>query len=299
MNENAIDSLFRYLPLRINRALNALPYEVLTAANEIRLRKNAPVSVTVGTKNLTIDSFGRVCNIKNGMRITESELFECIERLTDGSVYTYDEYLKKGFIPLANGGRAGVCGSAAPSGNWTVIHSINLRICRFVPRAAEELIKHFASEGIKSTVVCAPPAQGKTTFLKSAAYLLANGIGIAPTRVGIADERGEIFHGINDNGLIDPCVFLPKAQGIELLTRVMSPEVIICDEISATEVDAVIEAQNCGVSLIASAHCFDIKDLLLRGRMKALANPNVFPLCAILGFDGEFNCSVYKTEELL
>lgn len=299
MNELAIDSLFRYLPLRINRALNALPFEVLSSANEVRLRRNAPISLTVGTRNLTFDSLGRICDIKNAMRSTEPELFECVERLTDGSVYTYDEYLKKGFIPLANGGRAGVCGNASPSGGWSEIYSINLRICRFIPKAADGLIKLFAGEGIKSTLVCAPPALGKTTFLKSAAYLLANGIGIPSTRVGIADERGELFSGINDNGLIDPCVFLPKAQGIELLTRVMSPEVIICDEISASEVDAVIEAQNCGVSLIASAHCVNMQELLLRGRMKTLVNPNVFPLCVTLGFDGEFNCTVHKTEELL
>lgn len=299
MNRNAIDSLFRYLPLRINRALNALPDDILSSANEIRLRKNAPLSLTVGTKNITVDPFGRVCSLKSAMRVTESELFECVERLTDGSVYTYDEYLKKGFIPLENGVRAGVCGISSPSGNWSAVNSISLRVSRFIPNAAESLIRLFAKDGIKSTLVCAPPAMGKTTFLKSAAYMLANGIGIAPTRVGIADERGELFSGIDDNGLIDPCVFLPKPQGIELLTRVMSPEVIICDEIGANEVDAVIEAQNCGVSLIASAHCENIRELLLRGRLKSLADKRIFTLCAVLGFDGCFCCSVHKTEELL
>ena len=212
---------------------------------------------------------------------------------------TYDEYLKKGFIPLANGGRAGVCGARANSGGWAEIYSINLRIPRFVPNAAEELIRVFALQGIKSTLVCSPPATGKTTFLKSAAYLLSNGIGIAPARVGIADERGELLSGISDNGLIDPCLFLPKAQGIELLTRVMSPEIIVCDEISVSDAESVIEAHNCGVSLIASAHCENARDLLSRGRMKALADPELFPLCVILGLDGGYSCVIRKTEELL
>ena len=299
MSIYAIDSLFRYLPLRVNKALNSLPNEILSSACEIRLRRDAPLSVTVGQKNLFIDQFGTSCGIKSGLRISREELSECIERLTDGSVYTYDEYLKKGFIPLANGGRAGVCGRCSLAGGWSEIYSINLRISRFVPNAAKGLIKSFALQGIKNTLVCSKPAMGKTTFLKSAAYLLANGIGYPPTRVGIADERGELSSGIPDNGVIDPCVFLPKAQGIELLTRVMSPEVIICDEISATEVDSVIEAQNCGVSLIASAHCESVRDLLKRGRMKVLADPNLFPLCVLLGFDGDYNCRVLKTEELL
>lgn len=299
MRNNSIDSLLRYLPIRVTCALNALPNDILNSANEIRLRKNSPFSLTVGTKNFMIDRQGRICGIKSAMRITEAELFECVERLTEGSLYTYDEYLKKGFIPLENGCRAGICGRAAPLGGWTEISSVNLRVCHFVPNAAGVLIKEFAVKGVKSTLVCAPPAMGKTTFLKSVAYLLANGIGISPTRVGLADERGELFSGIGDNGLIDPCVFLPKAAGIELLTRVMSPEVIICDEISATEVDAVIETQNCGVSLIASAHCKTPRELLLRGRMREIANPDRFPLCVILGYDGEFNCTVYKTEELL
>lgn len=299
MRNVPIDSLLRYLPLRITRALNALPNDILNSANEIRLRKNSPFSLTVGAKNLTLDEIGRVCGIKNAMRITEAELFECVERLTEGSLYTYDEYLKNGFIPLENGCRAGICGRAALLGGWTEIFSINLRVCRFVPNAASALIKEFAVKGVKSTLVCAPPALGKTTFLKSVAYLLANGIGITPTRVGLADERGELFSGIGDNGLIDPCVFLPKAEGIELLTRVMSPEIIICDEISAAEVDAVIETQNCGVSLVASAHCKTPRELLLRGRLKEIADPNRFPLCVILGYDGEFNCAVFDTEELL
>lgn len=299
MSAFAIDTLLRYLPLRVNRALNALPNEILNSACEIRLRKNAPLSVTVGRKNIFIDQYGRVCAIKSAMRIGANELSECIEKLTDGSVYTYDEYLKKGFIPLANGGRAGVCGARANSGGWAEIYSINLRIPRFIPNAAEELIRVFALQGIKSTLVCSPPATGKTTFLKSAAYLLSNGIGIAPARVGIADERGELLSGISDNGLIDPCLFLPKAQGIELLTRVMSPEIIVCDEISVSDAESVIEAHNCGVSLIASAHCENARDLLSRGRMKALADPELFPLCAILGLDGGYSCVIRKTEELL
>ncbi len=297
--KNGLDSLFRYLPLRISSAVASLPNQIYEAATEIRLRKNSPISVTSGNENIIFDAQGRPCNIARALRASENELFECIERLTDGSLYTCDEYLKSGFIPLASGGRAGVTGRANGVGGWAEINAINLRIHRFIPLSADPLIKKFASDGIKSVLVCAPPAMGKTTFLKSAAYMLANGVGIAPRRVSIADERGEIFSGIPEGGLIDPCVFLPKDKAISLLTRVMSPEIIICDEITANEADAVNEAINCGVSLIASAHCKSIQDLLKRGRMSLLADASLFPLCVTLSSDGDFNCTVCETEAIL
>lgn len=296
---NAIDSLFIYLPPRISKAVSSLPNGILEAATEIRLRKNSPVSITSSNRNITFDELGRVCNIRQAMRASEGELFDCVRMLTDGSLYTCDEYLKKGFIPLPSGARVGVTGRSNALGGWAEITALNLRIQRFLPNVASELIKKYACDGIKGALVCAPPAMGKTTFLKSAAYLLANGQGIAPKRVGIADERGEIYTSIPDGGLIDPCVFIPKAEGISMLTRVMSPEIIICDEISASEVDAVNEAQSSGVALIASVHCESVCELLNRGRMRALADPTLFPLCVYLSFDKEFKCEICETEALL
>ena len=66
---------------------------------------------------------------------------------------------------------------------------------------------------------------GKTTFLRSIAYLLASGNYPQPRRVGIADERCELFLPDKMGALIDCVRDMPKAAGIELLTRSMSPEV--------------------------------------------------------------------------
>ena len=108
-----------------------------------------------------------------------------------------------------------------------------------------------------------------------------------------------MFCGIPEGGLIDNCAFLPKDKGISLLTRVMAPEIIICDEITANEVEAVNEAINCGVSIVASAHCENFQDLLRRGRMKSIVNPSVFPFCVILSNDCGFNCDIFETEAIL
>lgn len=297
--KNTLDVLFRYLPLRICRAVNSLPDEILNNANEIRLRRNAPISLTCGIKNITFDALGRVCTVSSALCVSDKEMQECISKLTSGSLYTCDEYVAMGYIPLSEGGRAGVCGRRNPNGSFAEITSINLRLHRFLPDFARPLIERFASDGLSGVIVCSPPAMGKTTFLRSAAYLLGKGQGIAQKRVGIADERCEISVGIGKSGLIDVLSSMPKAEAITLLTRTMSPEIIICDEISANEAEAVIEAQNTGISLIASAHCENPYGLMRRGRMKMLLEQGLFRLCVMLGYDGKYTCDIVETENYL
>lgn len=301
--KNSLDSLFKYLPLRIAKAVSSLPQEIFLTANEIRLRKNAPVSITVGNKNILFDKNGLLCDVRCSVRATETEIAECLSKLTGGSFYTCDEFVSSGFIPLPEGGRAGVCGRAnlknGKTNGFAEIYSINLRIHRFLPEVAKELVSEFAKNGIEGTLVCSPPALGKTTFLRSAAYLLSMGKGIECKRVGIADERCEISVGISEKGLLEIITGAPKSEAITVLTRTMAPEVIICDEISAEDAEQVIEAQNTGVPLIASAHCKTPNELMKRGKLKKLIELGVFPLCAVLSYDGGYKCQIGRTEEFL
>ncbi len=303
MTDSSIGKLFRYLPLRISIALSSLPEGILNDVNEIRLRRNGVVSLTAGMKNLYFDEHGRICALESALRATDVEIDETVKRLTDGSLYSFDEFVSSGFIPLSVGGRAGVCGRANVQGGRTKgfseITSLNLRVHRFIENCASPLVERFSKEGIRGTVVCSPPAYGKTTFLRSVAYLLASGKGIAAKRVAIADERSEISVGLKTHGTLDILSGMQKSEAITLLTRTMSPEVIICDEISAHETESVLEAQNSGVPLVASAHCNRPDELLKRGRMKELIKNGVFPLCVLLTYDGGYKCNVYATEEFL
>ncbi len=286
------------MPIRISRAIHKLPKEIFDSINEIRLRKNAPLSVTVGNKNLTLDENGCVCNLSRGICATEKELAECVYKLTEGSLYTCDKYIAQGFIPLSEGGRAGVCGRANQNG-FAEITSVNLRLHRFLPDTAMPLITRFETLGVCGALVCAPPALGKTTFLRSAAYLLSVGKGINPLRVGLADERCELSAGILDFGLCDVISGMPKGDAITLLTRTMSPQVIICDEISPKETQAILESQNTGVHLIASAHCGSPESLLKRGDMKSLLESGIFRLCVILEYNQSYGCRIIETKEFL
>lgn len=291
----------RYLPTKLALILHSLPKEIFDNLNEIRLRKNAPLSVTAKGKNMFIDSEGRICSLQRGVRCDESDIKECIFRLTDGSVYTCDEYMALGFIPLPEGGRAGICGRAmirnGQTEGFSEITSVNLRIHRNISYFASPLIEEYRKNGCESALVCAPPALGKTTFLRSAAYMLANGKDIPPHRVGIADERMEISPGIAEKGISDIISGMAKAEAISILTRTMAPEIIICDEISPKESQALSEAQHTGVCLIASAHGRDPAHIAKRGKMRDLLYDGMFPLSVIIK-EG-FRCEIHKTEELL
>ena len=77
------------------------------------------------------------------------------------------------------------------------VSSAVIRICRERKGIAEDVIAKLLDERrFPGTLILSPPGVGKTTFLRSAAYLLSTGKGINPTRVGLADERCELSAGI-------------------------------------------------------------------------------------------------------
>lgn len=299
---NGLDSFFRYIPPRLTKLIISLPTPLLEKVTEIRLRSEAPFSLTLGGKNVLLNNDGNPCSIKNAVCVTKKEIEECISLLSQGSLYTYDDTIKTGYIPIKDGGRAGVCGEAILQNGvvrgFKTIYSINLRLHRHIPLFASQLIKYYAKEGICGTLIYSPPAMGKTTFLRSVAFLLGEGKNIRPFRVGIVDERCEIFiKGISD-GLVDVITNCPKAYGIELLCRTMSPEVIICDEIGSGEQDAIINAQNTGVHLIASAHGDSIEGLRRRPFIKKMFEAGLFDVAVRLTADENgFRCEIERITE--
>lgn len=62
-----------------------------------------------------------------------------------------------------------------------------------------------------------------------------------------------------------------------MMIRSMSPDVIIVDEIGRMEdSQALLEALHAGVSVIVSAHGWNMKDLVKRPSLKMLWEENVF-----------------------
>ncbi|MGE6229257.1 stage III sporulation protein AA [Paenibacillus chitinolyticus] len=109
-------------------------------------------------------------------------------------------------------------------------------------------------------------------------------------KVGIVDERSEI--AASERGVprfdlgprtdvLDGC---PKAEGMMMMIRSMSPEVLIVDEIGRQEdAEAIREALHAGIRIIATAHGRDLGDVLRRPALRELLESGVFGRYVILG----------------
>jgi stage III sporulation protein AA len=74
--------------------------------------------------------------------------------------------------------------------------------------------------------------------------------------------------------VLDAC---PKADGMMMMIRSMSPDVLVVDEIGRKEdSEAILEAVHAGVYLFMSVHGHNLEDLYNRPTMKSLLEIGIF-----------------------
>ena len=268
--------ILKYLPEKVSSAVGSFARRTGEGASisEIRLRANAPLSISCGAKNVhQFDGRLVVCD--------EYEVAEALQKLCEDSVHTYGETLKEGFISLENGYRIGVCGRVGVAGDSIRsvygISSLSIRIPRPIRNVARRVKPLLLKDGrVESALFYAPPNVGKTTLIRSLASDLSGGS--APKRVALIDTRGELYmREMFCDHLVDVLHGYPRAKGIEIATRTLSPEVIFCDEIgSAEEARAILGAQNSGVPLIATAHAESREALFRRPNIRLLLENRIF-----------------------
>ena len=221
-----------------------------------------------------------------------------------GSLYAYGESIRKGFISLGFGVRVGICGRASLEGekirSISEVTSLNIRlpcgICRIERGLYEPIVKSIREGG--GVLIYSPPAEGKTTLLRSLCASLS--VGEHPMRVAAVDSRDEL--GVlphPDEHSVDILSGYPKAEAISIAPAFMNPEVILCDEIgSSEEARAILAAQNCGVPLVATAHGESLCTLLQRPQIRLLHDAGVFSLyVGIRISDGGFEYSIRTRQE--
>lgn len=290
--------IYPYLSPAITEKLNSVPDETLVHIMEIRIRINKPLLLVLAKADCFISSnTGLTDKPEKAYMCTKEDLSHSIQLMSRHSVYAIETELNQGFITLKGGHRVGLAGQAILDNSRLKalqnISSLNIRINKEIIGCANFIIPYLISENaIMNSLIISPPRCGKTTLLRDIARQISCGIPrlqLCGKQIGIVDERSEIGACIDgipsvDLGLrtdvLDGC---PKAQGMLMLIRSMSPEVIITDELGRQEdTTAICEALHAGVSVVASAHGSTLHDAYNRPYLNDLIKNQYFDRIVVL-----------------
>ena len=293
--DERFDSAARSFPEKIRGRLEALPCGIKRQAQEIRLRIGRPVCVCCCNGVYFLDGCGNpsVLPDPSGLSIQREDLEESFRNFCGYSVYSHQNEIRNGYIALSGGHRAGICGTAVyHSGEicgMRDISSVNVRIARQMFGSADGLLDELKDDIERGLLLVGAPASGKTTILRDIARQLADGRRGAMRKVTVVDERGELagtYLGKPQNDLGACCDVLdgfPKADGILLAVRSLSPEFVICDELGTErETEAVEQGLNSGAAMIASIHAGSREELMKRKQAVRLLKTGAFGYAALL-----------------
>ncbi len=291
----ALNSIIPCLSDGINNSLALLPAEVLNCITELRIRKNLPLVTVFGNRVCFITPQGKLMNhiSEYAYTVGEDEFDLIFRRLCNYSVHCEIDNMINGFITVSGGNRVGVCSSAVTNcGRVTAVKnptSLNIRIANEIKDCAKSVLNTVYVNKLPSIIVAAPPGGGKTTFLRDFARLLSSGFNNKYRKVCIVDERNEIAccdssGGFADIGLnTDVICGFPKAIGIENAIRSLSPEIIVCDEISSEkEIKAMKNGFLSGTAFAVSVHAGSMLQLMNKQIVQDLIDTGEFEYTVFL-----------------
>ena len=222
-------------------------------------------------------------------------MLETLEKVTENSIYTYENQISNGFITLHGGHRVGIVGNAISENNKIInisyISGMNFRIAREIRGCGNFIIKNIYNQGeFQNTLIVGIPGSGKTTLLRDLIRQISDGNQHSKgLNVGVVDERNEIasmYKGIEQTDLglrTDVISNIPKTIGIKMLIRSMCPQVIAVDEIGGKEdAETIFYAMCCGSKGIFTAHGNSLQDIKLNPELRELLELKILERIIIL-----------------
>ena len=243
-----------------------------SSLQELRLRLDAPPEL------VSCDSVQRL-----GRQVSSEDLSYCVNAASRYSPWAAAT-IAQGFLTVSGGHRIGLCGEAVLKNKEITgirkVTSLCIRVARDFPGIGS------SAAGLRgSMLILGAPGRGKTTLLRDIARQISE-----KSTVAVVDERGEIFpSGFVRGDRMDVLTGVPKAGGVEMVLRTMGPEWIAVDEITAEEdCRSLLQAQGCGVRLLATAHAGSLDEFRVRPIYRALLDNHVFDYLLILHSDKSY-----------
>lgn len=283
-----LESLWKSLPPSLGNIIRENRYCSLEKLEEIRLRLGQPILLKAEGRWIP-------CVTKSDKKrhiFSNCDMKACVSLLSAYSLYAFAEEIRQGFLTIEGGHRIGFCGKAVmEEGKIKTLHpisSLNIRIAREVKGCADHILPYlFANGHFCHTVILSPPGCGKTTLLRELIRKLSRAEG--GYAVGVVDERGEIAGmcgGIAQMDLgecTDVISGCPKAEGMLLLLRSMSPQIIAVDELGReSDFLAASDLIHAGVKLLCTVHGSSLEELEKRAFLGGLMAHQVVERYVIL-----------------
>ncbi len=257
---------------------------------EIRIRSGQPLRAIFDGREKILPGIGKP------HIVTKEEVRETMDYISHYSLYAFSNEMKQGFLTIEGGHRVGVAGKVIVEQgkikNIRYVSSVNIRVSHEVTGCADRVIPYISKDGcICHTLIISPPGCGKTTMIRDLIRQISDGNQyVKGCSVGVVDERSELggcYMGVPQNQLgertdiLDCC---PKAEGMNMLIRSMSPAVIAVDEIGTYEdIRSVEYAMMCGCKLIASVHGLDMDEASRKPVLGDLIRKRLFERYVVMG----------------
>lgn len=255
---------------------------------EIRMRLGQNLIVCVKNKKYYLK------NEKQQLVVVDKAMLDnFMRRISENSLYAYNESLIQGYISLPKGIRVGICGSYVFDGNKLVtikdFQSVNIRIPHQIKNCSLNAYEYLVNgDEIENTLIVSPPGAGKTTFLRDFVFQLCEHN--ISKNILIVDERNEICSCVDGEpalslgGFCDIIANCNKRIAFKNGIRSMSPDVIVTDELDLEkDLDIVKEALNCGVKVVATIHAKDVNDLRRKSSFEKVLEEKYFNRFVVLG----------------